>query len=720
LSSTGSTWAWGANYAGELGLGGAALTTSPVAVPNLIGVTDISVGASHTMVRKSDGSLVAWGANYNGQLGDGSTSFRPLPVVVSALSNTVALAAGFRHSLAVDAAGAVWSWGWNQIGQLGNGSTVDSKTPTRIAGLADAISVGAGVGHSVSLRANGTVWAWGNNTLGQVGVDGTSDKLIPQQVPGLAQIVSIAVGHDHSLALTTDGNVWAWGSNNWGQLGDGSTVNRFAPAKVSGLPRIAAISTGGNHSLAIDSDGQLWAWGANDEGQLGNKLSTIATRPWRLPGFKNVAKAAGGSEHTVLLLRNGLLVSFGDNKYGELGVGTLARHSLPKLVVAPDTNGFLNLNQVAAPSIVPALNVPFFTAVSGNVTAGNALLKAKVRFRGADVGKNGSVFVTASVPSEFLAMTSVKGEPTVNRATGLNGTPVANAPSATPPTTFTLVQLTASGWQPVTNSQLIPFSTGVLGDQIAAQTILNNVDTSTLLGAEFCVGYSTSTTGAVTNGNMVVVATVPGAVSTGTCVVGGTTSITFSASPGWNLLGNPVNQTLDVAALFGDNGKVNSVWKWDSTSTNWQFFAPGMSTTEMQTYVAGQGYVVLNEIQPGDGFWVNAKVQGDLGTVSGISINLLQSSLASGWNLVATATSATPQDFNLNLSNTPPAEGQVPLNLLSLWAWDSLQSKWYFYAPSLDALGGNSLMDYVNSQGYKDFGATSKLLGGATGFWVNR
>jgi hypothetical protein len=267
---------------------------------------------------------------------------------------------------------------------------------------------------------------------------------------------------------------------------------------------------------------------------------------------------------------------------------------------------------------------------------------------------------------------------------------------------------------------LIPFSTGVLGDQIAAQTILNNVDTSTLLGAEFCVGYSTSTTGAVTNGNMVVVATVPGAVSTGTCVVGGTTSITFSASPGWNLLGNPVNQTLDVAALFGDNGKVNSVWKWDSTSTNWQFFAPGMSTTELQTYVAGQGYVVLNEIQPGDGFWVNAKVQGDLGTVSGISINLLQSSLASGWNLVATATSATPQDFNLNLSNTPPAEGQVPLNLLSLWAWDSLQSKWYFYAPSLDALGGNSLMDYVNSQGYKDFGATSKLLGGATGFWVNR
>jgi hypothetical protein len=219
---------------------------------------------------------------------------------------------------------------------------------------------------------------------------------------------------------------------------------------------------------------------------------------------------------------------------------------------------------------------------------------------------------------------------------------------------------------------------------------------------------------------MVVVATVPGATSTGTCMVGDTTSIALSATPGWNLLGNPVNQTLDVAAMFGETSKVNSVWKWDSTTANWQFYAPGMSAAELQSYVASQGYTALNEIQAGDGFWVNAKIQADLGTLSGPAINLRQSSLASGWNLVSTASATTPQDFNLSLSTTPPTAGQVPVNVASLWAWDSVKSQWYFYAPSLDAQGGNALLDYVTSQDYKDFGANSKFLGGATGFWVRR
>jgi hypothetical protein len=74
----------------------------------------------------------------------------------------------------------------------------------------------------------------------------------------------------------------------------------------------------------------------------------------------------------------------------------------------------------------------------------------------------------------------------------------------------------------------------------------------------------------------------------------------------------------------------------------------------------------------------------------------------------------------LSLSTTPPTAGQVPVNLTSLWAWDATQLGWYFYAPSLEAQGGNALGAYSSSQGYKDFAASGKTLGNGAGFWVMR
>ena len=234
------------------------------------------------------------------------------------------------------------------------------------------------------------------------------------------------------------------------------------------------------------------------------------------------------------------------------------------------------------------------------------------------------------------------------------------------------------------------------------------------------MGYGTSAADMVANGNIRAVATIPGATTTASCAVGGSLSVALSVLPGWNLLGNPVNQGIAVATQFGDPAKVTSVWKWDSASAKWQFYSPAMGAAELQSYATSQGYTVLNEIQAGDGFWVNAKTQADLGTLSGAAINLRESSLNNGWNLVSTASLVTPQHFNLSLSTTPPTAGQLPVNLTSLWAWDAAQSKWFFYAPSLQAQGDNALTAYVNSQNYEDFATTGKTLGNGVGFWVKR
>jgi hypothetical protein len=47
-------------------------------------------------------------------------------------------------------------------------------------------------------------------------------------------------------------------------------------------------------------------------------------------------------------------------------------------------------------------------------------------------------------------------------------------------------------------------------------------------------------------------------------------------------------------------------------------------------------------------------------------------------------------------------------------------SKWYFYAPSLQSLGGTALVDYISANGYLDFTLGNKTLGSGVGFWVNK
>ena len=195
--------------------------------------------------------------------------------------------------------------------------------------------------------------------------------------------------------------------------------------------------------------------------------------------------------------------------------------------------------------------------------------------------------------------------------------------------------------------------------------------------------------------------------------------------PGWNLLGNASDQPVAVDAVFADKTMVNTVWKWDTATPGWQFYTPTLSAAELQTYASGKGYGVLTSINPGEGFWVNAsaKVKTTLPALAGIPFYLGASQLVQGWNLVATASNATPAAFNLSLTDPlapPPSVGTVPINLATLWAWDNPQSKWYFFAPNLEGQGGTALFDYTASKGYLDFAATSKTLESGMGFWVNK
>jgi hypothetical protein len=155
---------------------------------------------------------------------------------------------------------------------------------------------------------------------------------------------------------------------------------------------------------------------------------------------------------------------------------------------------------------------------------------------------------------------------------------------------------------------------------------------------------------------------------------------------------------------------VTSVWKWDSAQKRWQFYAPNLDAASLQSYVNEMSYSVLSEINPGDGYWVQATAPASVMLQTGTAFNLTSANLVSGWNLVSTDATQTPAAFNTSLG----------LGLTSLWAWDVGSQSWYFYAPSLEAMGGTSLVDYANSNGYLDFTATGQTLGSGVGFWVNK
>lgn len=198
---------------------------------------------------------------------------------------------------------------------------------------------------------------------------------------------------------------------------------------------------------------------------------------------------------------------------------------------------------------------------------------------------------------------------------------------------------------------------------------------------------------------------------------------TFNA--GWNLAGNSRAATINVASVFADSTKVVTVWKWVPATSRWAFYAPSMTATALASYAAGKGYDVLTSINAGEGFWVNAQTAFSVPLPPGMAIGSatfadqslpLSNGLPIGWSLIAVGDNPTPRSFVNTISTTPPVSPVLAANsLITLWAWDGVQSNWYFYAPSLDNSAG--LAAYIASKSYLPF--ANKALDPSMGFWVN-
>ena len=72
----------------------------------------VTTGAEHTLFIKPDGTLWAWGYNFAGQLGDGTAMDKHTPVQVGSSTDWAAVTAGRYHTLASIAGKYISVWAY--------------------------------------------------------------------------------------------------------------------------------------------------------------------------------------------------------------------------------------------------------------------------------------------------------------------------------------------------------------------------------------------------------------------------------------------------------------------------------------------------------------------------------------------------------------------------------------------------------------------------------
>ena len=174
--TNGSLWSWGNGRGGNLGDNESG-PTHRISSPAQVGTgTDWSklAGSSSgaAFAIKTDGTTWSWGYDQYGKLGlNEAGGHRSSPTQLPGTWNNFTKA--YSHVIATKTDGTLWSWGYNPFGNLGlndrgAGGSTSRSSPTQVPGTTWS-QVAAGYLTSMATKTDGTLWTWGENEAGQMG-----------------------------------------------------------------------------------------------------------------------------------------------------------------------------------------------------------------------------------------------------------------------------------------------------------------------------------------------------------------------------------------------------------------------------------------------------------------------------------------------------------------------------------------------------------------------
>ena len=210
LKSDGTLWGWGQNIYGQLGLGTNRPEMAHTPVRSAAGNDwkQAAAGGSHSLALKKDGTLWAYGNNWAGQLGIGATNRMVLePAQVGAATNWVKVRAGLLESVGLQSDGTLWCWGR----QAHHFTSARAATPTRVGTNSDWQAICPnGWLYQILLKKDGSLWAMHSSlTKSRAG------SALPELTRlDLKQgVIAFAGGgtKPFGAVLTADGEVWTWG-----------------------------------------------------------------------------------------------------------------------------------------------------------------------------------------------------------------------------------------------------------------------------------------------------------------------------------------------------------------------------------------------------------------------------------------------------------------------------------------------------------------------------
>ena len=379
VSTLGAIYSWGAGTYGRLGHGSEGDIHLPTAISTFKGkrMYMIACGFRHNLALSVHGEVFAWGAGNYGVTGlfdlkDIRSLLIPLKIQFLEGKKVTQVAVGAWHSLAITSAGEVWAWGYHGHGRLGLGSDLRSdqafpkqipsnfiygitggtRIVERIAQVTGSKNLGVGgnsrdawkivqvccgVQNSIAITRSGTVWVWGEGKNGVLGTEDTdSDQLVPIICSGLNNfiVVNAACGAQHCVVITSRGEALSWGSGRHGQLGTGNM-------NICSSPRIITMMQGKNPILAACGEdfsailteiGEVYTFGNNESGKLGHGNHNKQIFPKAIKELVSVIFISAGMSHMACIEKDGTAHSWGAGFFGRLGNGSSENQAIPKII----------------------------------------------------------------------------------------------------------------------------------------------------------------------------------------------------------------------------------------------------------------------------------------------------------------------------------------------------------------------------------------------------